>query len=318
MTNKRVRNATDRLVVAAVLAVIALSVRGQEATQIEGGYELQIKQYKEARRKVDEAMREEPEPVPSPVTPEEIDELKTRQVELGQQMKENPDDEAARTQFEATVEAKYAKLRKALGAEVANAANNISHDKRVVPLLEDFVRRGEEFKRKSEDRQLSPEQREHYRTLYKSHMGTYARYQKRIQERRNQQAQRLKLALVNARGSFDKLLLPDDELLKVIGEHTDYADALRTEYINDLKGWLGIAEQLQILIDNLEIRELVEGLTGQGMSGVGSVNRKLAERRKTAMTNIRKLYTMVAGPIGSKPDDLDNYGEEQIDEMSRW
>ncbi len=315
------KNTNTLMVLAAavgLLLTVTAQARAQDGARIEGGYELDIKAYKEAKKKLDKELRNEPAPLPSPVTPEQIEDMKNRQNEFGQQLKDNPDDEAARNQFEAAVEGKYAKLRQALDVEVTNAANNIAYDKRVIPLLEDFVRRGEQFRKHAEDRRISPEQREEYRKLYKYHMGVYARYQKRIRERRDQQAQRLKLALVNARGGFDRLVLPDDELLKVIGDHTEYADALKTEFVNDLKGWLGIGEQLKVLIDNLEIRELVEGLTGQGMSSVTMVSRKLAERRTKAVTNIRRLYAMVAGPVGSSTQEADNYGNEQIEEMSNW
>lgn len=306
------------VVAGGLLLPAAAQVHAQEEARIEGGYELNIKAYKEAKKKLDRELRNEPTPVPSPVTPEQIEEMKNRQNEFGQKVKDNPEDETAREQYEAAVEGKYAKLRQALDVEVTNAANNIPYDNRVIPLLEDFVRRGEQFQKLADDRRLSPEQREEYRKLYKYHMGCYARYQQRIQERRNNQAQRLKLALVNARGGFDRVVLPDDELLKVIGDHTEYADALKAEFVNDLKGWISIGEQLKVLIDNLEIRELVEGLTGQGMSSVTMVSRKLAERRNNAVSNIRKLYAMVAGPVGSSTEEADNYGDEQIEEMSNW
>jgi hypothetical protein len=295
-----------------------VQARAQAGPQIDGGYELNIKAYKDAKKKLDKELRNQPTPVSSPVTPKEVKEMKDKQNELGQKLKENPDDETVQDQFEGVVKAKYAKLRQALDAEVTNAAKNIAYDKRVIPLLQDFVGRGEQFRKLAEDQRLSPEKREEYRKLHRHHMGGYARYQKRIRERRNNQAQRLKLALVNARGGFDRFVLPNDELLKIIGDHTEYADALQTEFVNDLKGWLGIGEQLKVLIDNLEIRELVEGLTGQGMSNVTTVSRKLAERRQKAVSNIHKLYTMVAGPVGNATEEPDGYGDEQIEEMVNW
>jgi len=317
MNTKKSNNTLAALVAAGgLLLPVAAPVRAQ--SKIEGGYELNIKAYKEAKKRLEKELRNEPAPVPSPVTPEQIEKMNEQQKELARKLKDNPDDKAARDRFEAAVKGKYAKIRQVLDVEVTNAANNIAYDQRVIPLLADFVRRGEQFRKSAEDRQLSPKQREEYRKLYKSHMGVYARYAKRILKRRNAQAQRLKLALVNARGGLDRLVMPDGGLLKVVNDHTKYADALKTEFINDLKGWLGIGEQLKVLIDNLEIRELVEGLTGQGISGVTTVNRKLAERRNKAVSNIRKLYALVAGPVSGSTEEIDNYGDEQIEEMSKW
>ncbi len=309
--------ATLAVALCSVLALAGQS-QAQDAAQIEGGYELKIRQYRSAQRELDKALREEPSLAKSGVTPEQVQKLVARQQQLAEQIRADKTNDELRAELKETIAAKYAGMRTMVSTEVDNAHDVMTYELRAIPLLERFAERGQEFLRLSRDKNVPPAQQTAYRELYKTHLGAYSRYAQRIRERRNSQAQRMTLALVNARSGFDRGLTDNGDLLQVVQSHKDYADAMKAEFVSDLKQWLDISERLRALLDHMELKEIIESFMQDAGISPLAVHRRQKQRRDRCLANIRHIEAAVMTPVRAGPAARDDYGDDAIDEMSRW
>ncbi len=316
-------NTTTRRGLAGGLAALALfactsRVRANDQPEIRGGYQLKLREYKQVKRELDAALAAEPIAKSCPVDPDRITELQEKQAQLVAAIKEDPQNAELRAKLDETVKAKYALMRTIAGIEVDNASSVVTHELQVIPILQRFAQRGEEFLALSKDRSLPATQREAFRDLHRAHLGTYARYAKRIRERRNGQARRMTLALVNARGGLDRSALQDGDLLQVVESHKDYADAIKSEFVSDLKQWLGITERLHALLDRMQLREIMEGIMQDAGISPMAVHRRQKQRREMSLANIRQLESAMQVKTTAATPGPDSYGDDTVDDMASW
>jgi len=303
---------------ALALFAAAADVHADGQAEIRGGYQLKLKEYKQVKQELDEALKGEPKTKTCPVDPDEVAKLQDKQAQLVAEIKKAPENDKLRAQLDETIKAKYALMRRIAAVEVDNASNVVRHELEVIPILERFARRGEEFLALSKDRSLPMEQRKAFHDLHKAHLGTYARYAKRIRDRRNEQASRMTLALVNARSGLDRSALQDGDLLQVVESHKDYADAIKAEFVSDLKHWLDITQRLHSLLDRMELREVMEGIMQDAGISPIAVHRRQKQRRETSLANVRQLESAIRVKTRTPTPPPDSYGDDTIKDMASW